>query len=276
MTTDLRHPDQDGPAVAQPGHDHGDAADALLRPSRDRRLAFAVLERAGASHPAVGLLRAVGACASAWREADGPVAFDLPAMTPDQRAILDQVLGEGEVRGRIRRPEVAFAEAVCAGIWLVRDGGGDHVEVGAAPRALVEAAAAPPVLAPPDAATAPTGLMNALPVLGELASRSAGWRPGLPGHVVSLTLLPMSPADQAFMAEVLGEGTIEVESRGYGFARVTGTNARAIWRVRFFNAMGTAIQDTVEVGDVPVSVAATAEDVRDGGARLLEILDTYL
>jgi hydrogenase-1 operon protein HyaF len=276
MHRQLSHPAEDGPTVLSPLHDHGEGAQAIVGSTQERRLALAAIETAGRSSPAVALLRDIARIALAWSPDHGPTVMPLPPMAPAERAILHRALGSGEVSGSIDEPETTFSEAVCPGIWLVRDRDGEHIEVGEIPRALEALSTALPLLSPPRPDHAPMGLMNALPVLAELAARSAAWRPGDANHVVSLTLLPMSPADLDFLAASLGDGAARIESGGYGFARIASTGHRGLWRVRFFNSMGTSIQDVIEVGDTPAAVRATAEDVRDGASRLAEIIEAYL
>lgn len=272
----LHHPVGDGPSLDAPLHDHGAAAGALSGLPRDRALAFAAIEQVGAGNPAVELLRRIGAVAAAWSAEDDSIRFDLGGMAAEDRALLRQVLGRGEVSGRIDGPSPAsFAEAVCPGIWSVGDLDGDRIEVGAMPACVAENAERLPPLGRPDAACAPADLMNALPVLGEVQSHAGSWRPGQPPHIVNLTLLPLTEADRAFLDGALGLGGIAFESRGYGFARIEASACRHIWRVLFYNSMGAPIQETIEIAAIPSGAAATAEDVQDGGHRLLSILEIY-
>ncbi len=273
---DLLHPSEDGPSLQAPLHDHGDAADALSGLPRERALAYAAMEQVGPGNPAVALLRRIGSLAAGWTPENGTVRFDLLAMTAEDRALLRQVLGRGEVSGRIDgEAPASFAEAVCPGIWMVGGPDGDRIEVGAMPVCVAETAERLPPPSRPDAACAPADLMNALPVLGEVQAHAESWRPGQPPHVVNLTLLPMTEADRAFLDGALGNGGIAFESRGYGFARIEAAACRRVWRVRFYNAMGAAIQETIEIAAVPSGAAATPEDVQDGGHRLLSILAIY-
>jgi hydrogenase-1 operon protein HyaF len=46
--------------------------------------------------------------------------------------------------------------------------------------------------------------------------------------------------------------------------------------VRFLNASGTVILDTLEVGGVPAAATAAPEDFEDAADRLAEIRDAYL
>ena len=103
----------------------------------------------------------------------------------------------------------------------------DYAEVSAVPQAVRRAAA----MTTPSFAigTPPAGAMNVLPVLTEIAGRAASHVEGAANHVISLSLLPMSPDDLVFLAETLGTGPVRLVSRGYGTCAVQAT-ARALSR----------------------------------------------
>ena len=213
---------------------------------------------------------------------DGPASVALDGLQRDERTLVNQVLGEGEVSaqwlaeaGDTRAAQVQ--ESVFAGVWRViehdRHGARhDRIEVGAVPallrRAAEEDGRSPPRLAP----TPPEGVLNANHVLAELAQHRAAWRPGAPSEVVNLTLLPMSPADIAWMDHVLGTGRVLVLSRGYGNCRITSTRVPRTWRVVYYNSQDQVILNTVEVGELPAVACAAAEDLADTRERLAEVL----
>ena len=49
-------------------------------------------------------------------------------------------------------------------------------------------------------------------ILAELRERAAGWQPGMPQHVMNLTLLPLTPTDSLLLEEQLGRGRVVVLS----------------------------------------------------------------
>ncbi|MGO4869361.1 MAG: hydrogenase expression/formation C-terminal domain-containing protein [Roseiarcus sp.] len=208
--------------------------------------------------------------------------FDITDFGADDRALIDDVLGEGEVAGVAVLPNGLTAqiqEAVMAGLWRVRftDASGafraDYIEVGAIPQAVREACAGlSSDLVIPEA---PAEAMNVMPVLAEIRDRMARLSPGDPAHVVTFSLLPMTPADMEFLQATLGVGPVRLVSRGYGFCRVVSTSARNVWSVQFANAMDTVVLDTLEIGDVPAVALAADEDFADSAARLKEIEEAY-
>lgn len=197
-----------------------------------------------------------------------------------ERRLVADVLGEGEVAGVVALPNGSLAqiqESVLAGIWRVRletDSSDEYIEVGAIPE-IVKRAAADLTTTDVEIGTPPEGAMNVLPVLAEIRERALAWRPGTRSQIINFTLLPMSPVDMSFLQETIGNGPIQLISRGYGTCRVLGTGIRNVWSVQFFNAMDTIILDTLEVGGVPTVVVAADEDFEDSAERLREIIEAY-
>lgn len=210
-------------------------------------------------------------------------AFPLDHLSDVERQLVADVLGEGEVSGIVALPDGGVAqiqESVLAGLWRVRiEGGADlrsreYLEVGSIPNVVLLAAEefTAPALS---FGEAPDGAMNVMPVLAEIRDRMAMHRPGNASHVINFTLFPMTAADMSHVQAALGNGPIQLYSRGYGTCRVLTTGARHVWSVQFTNAMDTVILDTLEIGDVPAAVRAADEDFQDSAERLGEIIEAY-
>ncbi|WP_027583448.1 hydrogenase expression/formation protein [Bradyrhizobium sp. Ai1a-2] len=222
------------------------------------------------------------ASAIASQKSDAPTRlFRLSNLNDLERTLIEDVLGEGEVAGVVALPDGAVAqiqESVLAGIWRIRleaCAADDYIEVGAVPEIVTGAAT---YLTSSDftIGAAPDGVMNALPVLAEIRERALAWRPGLRSQIINFTLLPMSPVDMAFLQQSLGNGPIQLISRGYGTCRVLATGIRNVWSVQFFNSRDTIILDTMEVGGVPTMALAAGEDFEDSAERLQEIIEAYI
>jgi len=229
-----------------------------------------------------GCVRVLAEALAALRSGPAPGVnrvIDLARLDSANRALLNQVLGEGEVAAQVSGGNgLQVQESVFAGVWRVlhrQDGHPlrDTVEVGSVPQALVDAALqdATPLHA---AATAGGGadLMNAPSLLAELHERQRRWQPDLPAHVVNLSLLPLSAGDVALLDATLGAGRVVILSRGYGNCRITSTRAANVWRVTYFNSSDIVILDTLEVCRMPEVACAAAEDLADSAARLAEVL----
>jgi hydrogenase-1 operon protein HyaF len=195
----------------------------------------------------------------------------------DRAGVLD-LLGEGEVSALIATADglIQAQETIFPGLWVLRrddDADAPWLEVGPAPASADTAlAAVQPIPLPLEHIVPPDGAMNVMGVLAEVRHRSKAWRPGDPNHIMNFTLLPMTEADAAFLALILGQGPVRFSSGGYGSARVICTAVPHVWAVQYLNAMGLVILDTLEIGAVPQAALAQREDFEDSAARLRELL----
>jgi hydrogenase-1 operon protein HyaF len=208
--------------------------------------------------------------------------FDITDCAADERELLDQALGAGEVSGVVALPDgvtAQIAESTMAGLWRVRFSNagdrlvGDYLEIGAIPEVVKRAA----IVNARDVSfgDAPDGAMNVMPLLAEIRARVAAFAPGDKSHIVNFSLFPMTAADMSFLQASLGEGPLALLSRGYGKCRIHATATRHVWSVQYFNAMDEIILDTLEIGGVPAVALAATEDFRDSSERLHEIHEAY-
>lgn len=208
--------------------------------------------------------------------------FDITDFPEDDRELITQTLGEGEVAGVAALAggiTAQMQEAVMAGVWRIRftDADGrllaDYIEVASIPAAVRQACS---VLQPTVShGPAPAGAMNVMPVLTEIGDRTGRYREGDPAHIITFSLFPMSPEDMSFLQDTLGAGPVQLTSRGYGTCRIVATGVRNVWSVQFYNAMDTIILDTLEICDIPAVAIAAEEDFRDSEVRLREIEEAY-
>jgi hydrogenase-1 operon protein HyaF len=229
--------------------------------------------------------------ALATQDADRPGhLFDLDGLDAAELELIDGVIGAGEVSATVALPDGIVAqirESVMAGLWRVRFTGADdrlvadYLEVGAIPEAVRRAAAMTRRTVATGTLSAPSP--TALALLSEIAQHVAehtarpgtAARPGLPGHTITLSLLPVSDADMAFLHQTLGDGPVQIVSRGHGSCRVLATATRHVWSVQYFNASGDLVLDSLEIGDVPPAACAAIEDFRDSAERLRQIEQAY-
>lgn len=219
---------------------------------------------------------------------DAPAPITLTGLPAGELALVNQVLGEGEVSAQVlARPEVRefgddvvrlrVQESVFAGVWRViatDDDGAvrDQIEVGPIPSCLIDAAredAAAPRLRPQPL---PASLVNVPTLLVELADARQRRQPGDDAHVVNLTLLPLAPEDIAHIDHQLGTGRVIILSRGYGNCRITNTLAADTWRVVYYNSQDKVILNSIEVSTIPEVACAANEDLADTQERLREVL----
>jgi len=241
------------------------------------RAAVHLPDRGELSRPARELLTSVRAALGSVSEG-GSRVFDLDGFAADERAVLWDMLGAGEVSIVVHgAARYEIDETALPGIFRVctrRAGAADalHLEVGAVPAVVVAAAHHGTSNELPMDDPPPTGLMNARPLLSELRHRMATHPEGAPNHVISLSLLPLNDADRAYLARALGSGPVKASSRGYGSCQVSLTARRGIWALQYFNVVDTLILDTLEIGSVPGALVAAREDLEDSGGRLDELL----
>lgn len=245
-------------------------------------------EQIGELHQAQAALRAVAAAVqralAVPPEAMASVCerVDLSDLDEANRRLVNQVLGEGEVGARIDgEAPVKVQESLFAGIWRVAEFDAqqrllrDYVEIAAAPALLAERARPTQDLSltPPSAQNLPPMVMNAPAILTEVLEKSQRWQPGMPVHVINLTLLPLSPQDITYLDERLGVAGVNILSRGYGNCRVSSTQLPQCWRVVYYNSQDAVILDTIEITSMPEAVRAAPEDLSDSAERFAEVLE---
>jgi hydrogenase-1 operon protein HyaF len=242
--------------------------------------ADALAGRAGAQRV---LRETLHALAAVCREG-GTRCVTLAGLGAEDLALVNQVLGEGEVSARVLPAgegghEVQVQESVFAGVWrvtVVGEGGvvRDHLELGAVPQVLRDAAATDSAtfVTPALPAPLPPEVMNAPRLIEEIEEVAHTWRSGAAPHVVNLTLLPVTPMDIALIDHRLGTGRVLVLSRGYGNCRITNTGLRHGWRVVYYNSQDAVILNTVELTDMPQAACAAPDDLQDSHERLQEVL----
>lgn len=226
-------------------------------------------------------MRWLGDALAAYRDGAQPQLADLTALDSASRELVNQIVGEGEV-SIIRKADVPARcqESVLAGVWrtVYLDAADrvicDLLEVASIPHLLSSAAMADRRI-DTSAPEAEGDVLNALPILVELAAHAENYASGGSPHAINLTLLPLSETEIGFLEERLGNGSVEVLSRGYGKCEVKSTATRDLWWVRYYNSMGTLILNSVEVIGVPEVVVAAEEDLRDSAQRLEDIIAPY-
>lgn len=218
----------------------------------------------------------------AAQRADAPsTRVPLDPLGPEALRQLEQLLGRGEVGASVLgQPELHIRESVFTGLWRVqamdpqRGQLGDVLEIGAVPDVLREAArAAAGLLDMPDRDRIPADVSNAPHLLAEVLERSRRFEQGGPGHVFNLDLLPLGPADQAWLVEMLGSGPVVIVSGGYGATRIRSTLQASTWWVQYYNSSDAMILNTLEVAAVPSVACAADDDLAESAQRLRALLD---
>lgn len=219
----------------------------------------------------------------AYQPGEEPLLVDISGLDAENRELVNQILGEGEVAIKYSGTFPAkIQESVLAGVWrtlYINEHGEplrDLLEVGDVPvLARMRAKNDGHVLTHQRDRQPPSQVMNAMPILTEIEDRIKDYYTGAPAHVINLTLLPLSKQDVSFLDEILGIGPVSILSWGYGNCRITSTTVPNVWWVRHYNSTGTLILNTLEIVDVPVVACAAKEDFEDSSLRLKEMLEPY-
>ncbi|MDU8945447.1 hydrogenase expression/formation protein [Ovoidimarina sediminis] len=250
----------------------GAALDYLEMPADMRTYAphVPMIEATDTVAPAMALMAEIAEAARRSAAGAPPAIFDLLPLDTQNRRLIAETMGEGEVAMKLRGlPALSVQESVFAGIWGVTGAGIDRIEIGHVPEAA-HIRAFVPTVARRDLPLR-DGVVNAPALLAELEGKSEGFSGNL--HVINLSLLPHTEEDLVWLDQRLGHGSTDILSRGYGNCRVRATTLPFVWRVQFFNAMDTLILDTFEVTAMPEVALAAAEDLAESGARLLDVLE---
>jgi len=238
-------------------------------------------EEAEGLEDAKATLERVLAALRAFRAGAPAVSIDLGYLDAPNLALVDQVLGNGEV-SIVAGPNVQIQESVMAGIWRVRRAGsdgrlaGDAIEIGHIPAGLggIAFGAAQPVAPLADGELGPE-IQSAPALLTEINDTIRARRQGEAAYTINLSLLPHTEADLAHLSERLGPGTVIVLSRGYGNCRISSTGTCNVWWVQYFNSQDALILNALEVTEMPEVACAAIEDIEDSAERLNEILEIY-
>lgn len=225
----------------------------------------------------------IKAALDTYKVGEKTIIIDIGGLDDENQALVNQVLGEGEVSALGNGGAIQAQESVLAGVWRVRTGNDegtvikDIVEVADFPTSVLDYTfekAAPAPQPVPD--VLPEGVLNATPLVVELEDALKDYKSGDLAHVINLTLLPQTDEDIEFMGKQLGYGNTTILSRGYGNCRVSSTATKNIWWVQFFNSQDAIILNTIEVTDIPNVTCAAQEDVDDSAYRLGEIIEVYI
>ncbi|AFT89946.1 hydrogenase expression/formation protein [Paraburkholderia phenoliruptrix] len=218
-----------------------------------------------------------------------PLVFRVGTLGADAHRLLAQIMGEGEVSARVVSSRGARAHAGALvriqecrypGIWriIVDSAKGvridDRIEIGAIPAAILYEARHSGTTQGTIPDTSSHKLTSAPSIASEIAAAQARAvsRRGAGSHVINFSLLPVTPADVAWLDNMLGAGTVSIFSTGYCKCTVIATTWRHVWRVRYFDGSNKVLLDTLDIALIPEMVIAAAEDLMDSLRHLREIV----
>lgn len=215
------------------------------------------------------------------------IRFDLTQKNAKVIQLLNETLGSGEVSVIINGvnedngKQWHIQESVFTGLWrevLIYDKRiiSDNLVVGSIPEIVINKAfvGCEKLNNLPEA---PANIMNAQAILAEikeisLARGNQKITHANSHHIINLSLLPATPEDLKYMADILGDGNVSILSRGFGNCRIVSTKYTNVWWVKFFNNNEKLIQNTIEITAIPTMALAADEDFSASLERLQEWL----
>ncbi|TVQ59182.1 MAG: hypothetical protein EA355_00565 [Rhodobacteraceae bacterium] len=203
-------------------------------------------------------------------ETSATAVFRVERLGAPARLAVRRALGEGGVSLLVEgAPRMVARETRFPGVWRVRLGEIDLIELGPAPAPFARRAHIP--LAPPRRPTrASEGVFAAPVIVAELLGRAAE---DAARHVVALTDRPHTAADLAHLEAAFGRGVGEALCRGRELCRIEATATPRIWRVRHYNAHEALVYDAFEVAALPTLARANAADLAESAESLAALAD---
>ena len=120
---------------------------------------------------------------------------------------------------------------------------------------------------------APSGNGGAL--LRELAELLEGLSARGESSSIDLRSLPLTPGDYRELRETLGKGAVTAHLEVAGTTEVSETACPGAWWVTHRGETGEVLAELIEICPVPAILAAPAEDVAEGLARLRQTLADF-
>jgi hydrogenase-1 operon protein HyaF len=203
-------------------------------------------------------------------ETSGSAIFRVERLGTTARIAVRRALGEGGVSLLVEgAPRMVARETRFPGVWRVRLGEIDLIELGPTPAPFASRAHLP-LMPPRPPARAGAGVLAAPAIVAELLGRASE---DAARHVVALTDRPHTPADLAHLEAAFGRGMGEALCLGREVCRIDATATPRIWRVRHFNANDALIYDAFEVAALPTLARAEAQDLAESAEALAALAD---
>jgi hydrogenase-1 operon protein HyaF len=107
-------------------------------------------------------------------------------------------------------------------------------------------------------------------VLSEVAQRLAALAGGESPDPIDLRSLPLNPDDRARLAQLLGDGEVDVTLELDGVSRVRETGIAGVWWTEHRDARGEPIAELLEITRIPEFLSADAGEIAGGAQALRE------
>ncbi|MDL2059540.1 hydrogenase expression/formation protein [Mesosutterella sp. AGMB02718] len=203
---------------------------------------------------------------------------DLNGRSDEFKKFLFDTLESGEIRitmdgGRIRMEETGVPT-----LWRMLVGQQDMIVTAYIPEVVLRFSRTEGADTIVEPEKKPDGLFATPAIFSELRSQlrhcdMTRFDPHAVPHAVELSREPLSPADKAYINEILGEGSIHVQMQGFAKSTITQTRVRGLWRSKILNNAGRELLDQVVVSPLPPEIPSTPDDLAEAVKKLSDMIE---
>ena len=133
---------------------------------------------------------------------------------------------------------------------------------------------APPTPAGVSSCQAPSAL-HGVPVAHEIRHALQRLLDSGEETAIDVSRLPLSPADEAMLRDLLGLGEVTAELNAIGRSSIYETAISGVWWVEHYGADGEPLGCSIEVTTIPAILRAQPQDMREALTRLTEHLSRH-
>lgn len=114
---------------------------------------------------------------------------------------------------------------------------------------------------------------NVVPIMHEIRHAMGKLVESDVSTIIDLRAMPFAPGEEQELEVKLGQGEVRVEVSALGPSEIRETAFPGVWLVTHFNNENEILGKFIEVTYVPGILKSQTEDIRDGLARLEDILN---
>ena len=114
---------------------------------------------------------------------------------------------------------------------------------------------------------------NVLPIMHEIRHAMGKLVDSDVSTIIDLRAMPFAPGEEQELEAKLGQGEVRVEVSALGPSEISETAFPGVWLVTHFNNENEVLGKFIEVTYVPGILKSQTEDIRDGLARLEDMLN---
>jgi len=126
----------------------------------------------------------------------------------------------------------------------------------------------------PPVSVQPMETGNLLPLLHEIRHALQALVANGEASQIDLRALPMAPGEEQRLLDLLGQGEVRAELQALGRSEFRETRFPGVWLVTHYNTSDELMGRFVEIARVPELLVAPPEDIEEGRAALLALLES--